>query len=116
MPSVTNSRKLRIPVGLGPRYLWMLKTEAGYKLVSETNKFMEFERPKDFVRGKAAAELTEEQKDALAKRCDRIADIYLDPIAFRDEIIDRIRNITRTMNSLESDFCWGWVERNLDYE
>lgn len=94
----------------------MLKHEAGYQIIAETDEYLEFERPADFVKNKPAEkrELTEEVKARLTKRCNAIADIFLDPVAFRDEIVQRIRNITRTMSSVESDFCWDWVERNLD--
>lgn len=74
---------------------------------------MELTRPTDFLRKKHVPVLDEIRKNQLLKQLNRIIDLYIEPIWFRDEICTRIRNLTRTMTSLESDFVWEWVSRNL---
>ncbi len=116
MASEQNSRrKLVLPNKLTRRQIWLLTNEAGYIVLNENEDTIEFSRPADYVRRKVRLrELDEMQKASLSRRLNAIVDIYLDPYTFRDDIITRIRNLTRTMTTLESDFCWEWVEKNID--
>lgn len=113
MDSEPNSkRKLKLPNKVNHRQLWLLTNEAGYSVVTEDRDYIELSRPVGFIR-KPRSELSEFEKNALTVRLNRILDLYVDPESFKDEIINRIKNITKTLNALESDFIWEWVGRNI---
>lgn len=109
-----SQRFLKLPNKLNYRQLYMLEHEAGYKVVSETNDLIHLSRPADFKRKKIAyLGLSEMRKTELTRKLNDILDRYVDPYMFKDEITTRIRNMSKTMTSLESDFTWEWVGRNL---
>lgn len=112
--SAPDSRKnLRTPKILTFQQLWMLQNEAGYKLMAEDDNFFEWSRDLGFKKGRRTLDPTREYE--LVKILNRIVDNYDEPMFYKAEIIQRVRNITRTMsNTLESDFCWNWVSRNID--
>ena len=113
MASKANLRKLKLPNKLTTRQIWMLKNEAGYNIISENEKHMEFSRPADFVRVRRKPELSEPAKEQIRRRLNNVIEHYVEPEFFKTEIMTRIRNITRTFTALESDYVWEWIEQNL---
>lgn len=89
----------------------MLRNEAGYTVIAEDANYYELTRPADFVR--VTEEISDIDRMSLLKRLNTICDFYVDPYFFRNEIEERVKNITRSMSPSHANFCWDWLERNL---
>lgn len=117
MASEATSRKLKLPNKLSLRQMYMLQNEAGYTIVAEDKDSIELTRPFDFVHKsnqRYVPEISEAAKNQLRARLNNIVNIYADPDANQLSIMTRIKNMQKTLTSLECDFVDEWVERNIN--